>query len=316
MNRIWSRYATVLQRYGLIGVIAGFCVLVAVLEPSFITARNAAVLAQQITVNGILAVGVTLVLLSGGVDLSLGSVVALAGVLAAHCAHPDQFPVVVPIGVGMLTGMLCGGANGLMVTWGRVAPFVVTLGMMAIARGLALVLSGGTPVSNLDRGFTWLGSGAVWGIRVPVVFLMLVALGTHVVLRYTRPGRHLYATGGNEQAALASGIRVLRVKAGAYIACGGMAGLAGVLLAARVTTGQPNAGLAYELDAIAAAVIGGTSLSGGVGGVGGTLLGALLIGILSSGLDTLNVSPYYQQIIKGLIIIGAVWLDQRQRRPT
>jgi inositol transport system permease protein len=314
MRSFMKQHASGLRSYGLVGVMAIFCLLIAVVEPSFLSARSGLILARQISINAILAVGVTFVLLTGGVDLSLGSVVALAGVVAAHCAHPDQFPVVVPIAAGILAGMICGGANGVMVTWGRVAPFVVTLGMMATARGLAYVLSDGRPVSNLSESFTWLGSGNVLGLPVPVIILTLVASGAHVCLRYTRPGRHLYATGGNELAATASGIQVRRVKTGAYIACGGMAGLAGVLLAARVTTGQPSAGVAYELDAIAAAVIGGTSLSGGLGGVGGTILGALLIGVLSSGLDTLNVSSYYQQIIKGLIIVGAVWLDQWQRK--
>jgi ribose/xylose/arabinose/galactoside ABC-type transport system permease subunit len=301
------------RRYGLLAVMAVFCLLVAFVEPSFITPRSGVILMRQIAINAVLAVGVTLVLLTGGVDLSLGSVVALAGVVAASCAHPGEYPMVVAVAAGIMAGMFCGGVNGLMVTWGRVAPFVVTLGMMAAARGGAYLLSGGTPVSNLDRGFTWLGSGSVLGIPVPVWVLGGVALVVHVVLGRTRLGRHLYATGGNERAATASGIRVNRVKAAAYMACGGLAGLAGVLLSARVTSGGPNAGVAYELDAIAAAVIGGTSLSGGAGGVGGTLLGALLIGLLSSGLDTLNVSPYYQQIVKGVIIVAAVWLDQQQR---
>lgn len=307
----WRRW---LRQYGLVGVIAGVCLVIVLVEPSFLTARNAWILARQISINAVLAVGVTCVLLSGGVDLSLGSVVALAGVAAAHCAHPNSFPLVVPLAVGVGVGMLCGGVNGWMVTWGRVTPFVVTLGMMAVARGLALVLSGGRPVSNLSPSFTWLGSGAVLGVPVAVLILVAAAAAVDAVLRHTRAGRHLYATGGNELAARVAGIRVQRVKAGAYVFCGGMAGLAGVLLAARITTGQPNAGIAYELDAIAAAVIGGTSLSGGIGGVRGTLLGALLIGVLSSGLDALNVSSYYQQIVKGAMIVGAVWLDQRQRR--
>jgi ribose/xylose/arabinose/galactoside ABC-type transport system permease subunit len=208
--------------------------------------------------------------------------------------------------------VVCGGVNGWVITRGGVAPFVATLGMMAMARGLALVLSGGRPVSNLSDAFTWLGSAGVLGVPVSVWALGGVAGLTHVFLSCTRPGRHLYATGGNEVAARVAGIRVNRVKVGAYTLCGGLAGLAGVLLSARVTTGQPNAGVGYELDAIAAAVIGGTSLSGGVGGVGGTLLGALLMGVLSNGLDLLNVSSYYQQIIKGAIIIGAVWLDRWQ----
>jgi inositol transport system permease protein len=303
-----------LRRYGLAGVILLACLVLAWLEPTFLTWKNWIILTRQISINAVLAVGVTCVLLTGGVDLSLGSVLALAGVVTAYCARPDQFLVAVPVSVGVLVGMACGMINGWMVTWGRVAPFVVTLGMMAAARGLALVLSGGRPVSNLAGAFTWLGSGAVLGVPVAVWVLVGVACGTHFFLQHTRPGRHLVATGGNELAARAAGIRVHRIKTLAYVISGGLAGLAGVLLAARITTGQPNAGVAYELDAIAAAVIGGTSLSGGVGGVGGTLLGAFLIGILSNGLDALNVSSYYQQIVKGLIIVAAVWLDQRQRR--
>jgi ribose/xylose/arabinose/galactoside ABC-type transport system permease subunit len=191
-----------------------------------------------------------------------------------------------------------------------VAPFIVTLGMMTVARGLALVISGGRPVSNLSRPFVSL-AGEVWRCPIPVLILALVALLSWLFLAHMPLGRYLYAVGGNEVAARASGIEVKRVKVFAYTVCGGMAGLAGVVLAARITTGQPNAGVAYELDAIAAVVIGGTSLSGGVGGVGGTIVGALLMGVINNGLDLLNVSSYYQQIVKGLIIVGAVCLDRR-----
>jgi ribose/xylose/arabinose/galactoside ABC-type transport system permease subunit len=287
--------------------------LLALLTPQFLTPGNLINVARQISLNGILAVGVTYVLLTGGVDLSLGSVVALAGVVAAGFAHPDNWPVMVPVTMGILTGTACGAVNGLLVTKGRVAPFIVTLGMMTVARGLALVISRGKPVSNLGPSFTALG-GDLWGCPIPLLGLVLMAGVSWLFLTNIRLGRHIYAVGGNEQAARAAGLRINRVKGFAYIVCGGFAGLAGVLLAARITTGQPNAGVAYELDAIAAAVIGGTSLSGGVGGIGGTLLGALLMGVINNGLDLLNVSSYYQQIIKGMIIVGAVWLDKRQAR--
>jgi inositol transport system permease protein len=239
-------------------------------------------------------------------------VVALAGVVAATFAHPGDWPVLVPVVFGILTGTACGAANGLAVTQGRIAPFIATLGMMTIARGLALVVSKGKPVSNLSPSFTALG-GDVFGFPVPILILLFVALVSWVFLGNLRLGRHIYAVGGNEQAARAAGIGVKGVKMLAYMVCGSFAGLAGVVLASRITTGQPNAGVAYELDAIAAAVIGGTSLSGGVGSIGGTLLGALLMGVINNGLDLLNVSSYYQQIVKGLIIIGAVWLDKRHR---
>lgn len=300
---------TWLSRFGL--VIALLCIGVAlsIVKPVFLTFPNLLNVVRQISINGILAVGVTYVLLTGGVDLSLGSVVALSGVVAASFAHPGDWPVIVPVAAGVLVGAACGGINGLVVTKGRVAPFIVTLGMMTAARGVALVVSGGKPVSNLGESFRWIGSGAV-----PVIVFLAVSCVSWVVLLNLRLGRHLYAVGGNENAARASGINVEGIKLFAYTICGAMAGLGGVVLAARITTGQPNAGVGYELDAIAAVVIGGTSLSGGVGGVGGTILGALLMGVINNGLDLLNVSSYYQAIVKGIIIVGAVWLDQRKEK--
>lgn len=299
-------------RFGLILALIVICAVLSILKPQFFTVDNLLNVARQISLNGILAVGVTYVLLTGGVDLSLGSVVALAGVVAASFAHPGDWPVVAPIAAGIITGALCGGVNGAVITRGRVAPFIVTLGMMTIARGLALVISKGKPVSNLSESFLTLG-GDLGSMPIPVLILLGVAGVSWVLLTKLRLGRYIYAVGGNEQAALAAGLNIGGIKSFAYVVSGGLAGLAGVVLASRITTGQPNAGVAYELDAIAAAVIGGTSLSGGVGGVGGTLAGALLIGVINNGLDLLNVSSYYQQIIKGVIIVGAVWLDKRQR---
>jgi inositol transport system permease protein len=307
------------RRLGEFGLLIALVVIVAAISmarPRFLTLANLINVVRQISINGILAVGATCVLLTGGVDLSLGSVVALAGVVAASLAHPGQYPVAVPVLAGVAAGALCGGVNGLVVTKGRVAPFIVTLGMMTAARGLALVASDGRPVSNLSQEFTRIGSGNIDGIPIPIAILLAVALVSHVFLKHFRLGRYIYAVGGNENAAWASGINVDRVKLFAYGASGAMAGLAGVVLASRITTGQPNAGVGYELDAIAAVVIGGTSLSGGVGGVGGTVLGALLMGVINNGLDLLNVTSYYQQIIKGLIIVGAVWLDKQQERRT
>jgi len=300
-----------------LGLAIALAVLIAALSatrPNFLNLANLVNLVRQISINGILAVGVTYVLLTGGVDLSLGSVVALSGVAAACFAHPGQYPVFVPVAMGVLAGAACGAVNGLVVARGRVAPFIVTLGMMTAARGLALLISGGRPVSNLALGFTHIGSGNIVGVPEPILIFFLVALVSRILLKNLRFGRYVYAVGGNENAALASGIRVRTVKMAAYTFCGALAGLAGVVLASRITTGQPNAGIGYELDAIAAVVIGGTSLNGGVGGVGGTILGALLMGVINNGLDLLNVSSYYQQIAKGLIIVGAVWLDRSKDR--
>jgi len=308
---VTSQVRSWLARYGLVLALLSIGVILSVAKPQFLTVGNLVNVVRQISINGILAVGVTYVLLTGGVDLSLGSLVALTGVVAACFAHPGEYPVAVPVLMGVLAGMVCGAANGVVITRGRVAPFIVTLGMMTVARGLALVISGGKPVSNLSKEFTRIGSSDLLGVPVPILILAAVALVSWLFLQNIRLGRYLYAVGGNEQAARASGLSVDAVKTFAYTVCGALAGLAGVVLASRITTGQPNAGIAYELDAIAAVVIGGTSLSGGVGGVGGTILGALLMGVINNGLDLLNVSSYYQQIVKGLIIVGAVWLDRR-----
>ncbi len=311
-NRLNPGFRAWGSRMGVVLALLATGLALACLCPQFLSVANLTNVVRQVAINGILAVGVTLVLLTGGVDLSLGSVVALSGVVAAHLAHPGEYPLAVPVLAGVLAGAACGGLNGLVVTRGRVPPFIATLGMMTAARGVALVLSGGRPVSNMGPALTRLAGD--WArVPVPALVLAAVALGAAWMLRNTRQGRYLYAVGGNEQAARAAGIGVRGVKFLAYALCGALAGLAGVVLAARITTGQPNAGVAYELDPIAAVVIGGTSLAGGVGGVGGTLLGVLLMGVIGNGLDLLNVSSYYQQIVKGLIIVGAVWFD-RQRR--
>lgn len=300
-------------RSGLIIALVIAFALLAILHPNFLSSANLLNVARQISINGVLAIGVTFVLLTAGVDLSLGSVVALAGVLAAHFAHPGDYPLMVPVFIGILAGMACGAINGTVVTLGRVAPFIATLGMMTIARGLALVASDGRPVSNMSPAMKSL-AGDIGVVPIPALILAVVALAVWAVLTFTRIGRHIYAVGGNEQAARAAGIHVGRVKMFAYTACGALTGLAGLMLAARTETGQPNAGIAFELDAIAAVVIGGTSLSGGIGTIGGTILGALLMGVIGNGLDLLNVSAYYQQIVKGLIIVGAVWLDRKHSK--
>ncbi|MBW7889450.1 MAG: ribose ABC transporter permease [Chitinophagaceae bacterium] len=300
-----------LIKYGILIAFLVICILLSIATPFFFTSQNILIVLRQVSINGILAIGVTFVIITGGIDLSLGSVLALTGVVAAGFAHPDTYPLIVPIGLALMTGLIIGAANGFIITLGKVAPFIVTLGMMTIARGLALVWSGGRPVTNLSPAFNYIGGGDFLFIPVPILLFLLVIILSGVTLKYTRIGRYIYAVGGNEEAARASGIRVNRVKLFAYILCGLLAGLAGVVLAARINTGQPNAGIAYELDAIAAVVIGGTSLMGGRGSIMGTVIGVLIIGVINNGLDLLNVSSYYQQIVKGVIIIGAVLLDRR-----
>lgn len=302
----------VLRRFGMLAAFLLICLLLSLVTPHFFSLQNMTIVLRQVSINGILAIGVTFVIIAGGIDLSLGSVVALAGVVAAIFAHPGEYPLIVPIGLAIMVGLGIGMLNGLVVTKGKVAPFIVTLGMMTIARGLALVASDGRPVTNLSDSFNKIGGGNVLGVPLPIlVFLVVIILATFL-LNQTRIGRYMYAVGGNEKAAYASGVRVDRVKLTAYMICSGLAGLAGIVLASRITTGQPNAGVAYELDAIAAVVIGGTSLAGGVGSIGGTVLGVLLIGVINNGLDLLNISSYYQQIIKGVIIIAAVLIDRKK----
>jgi inositol transport system permease protein len=299
-------------RLGIVLALVALAAVLACLKPHFLSAANLANVVRQVSINGILAVGVTVVLLTGGVDLSLGAVVAVAGVVAAHLAHPGGYPVLVPVLAGILAGAACGAVNGAVVTRCGVPSFIATLGMMTAARGLALVLSDGRPVSNMSPELARL-AGDVAGVPAPALILAAVAACVAWALRNLRWGRYVYAVGGNAQAARAAGVRVRGVAFLAYALCGALAGLAGVVLAARITTGQPNAGAGYELDAIAAVVIGGTRLSGGAGGVGGTLLGVLLMGVIGNGLDLLNVPSYYQQIVKGLIIVGAVWFDRCQQ---
>ncbi|HVT90972.1 MAG TPA: ABC transporter permease [Tepidisphaeraceae bacterium] len=309
---LWNRrLPRLLSRYGMIVVLAVIGFVLAISTSRFLTVANLLTVARQISVNGILAVGVTFVLLTGGVDLSLGSVVALSGVAAAGVGHPDSPPLFVPIMVGIGTGLICGLVNGAIVTLGRVPSFIVTLGMMVAAHGAALRASGGQPIGNLSIPFQRLAAGNIFEIPNPVLILAMLSIVSYIVLRHMRLGRYIYAIGGSEPAANASGVNVKRVKIIAYAVCGACAGLAGVVLTSRTSSGSPVAGAGYELDAITAAVIGGTRLSGGVGGVGGTILGALLLGTINNGQDLLNVGAYSKDIIKGCIIVCAVLFDRR-----
>ncbi|WP_428666538.1 ABC transporter permease [Runella sp.] len=304
-----KRQAKGLGQYGIFIAFVLICLVLSFITPKFLTVSNWTIIITQVSINALLAFGVTFVIITGGIDLSLGSMVAVTGIVASLLAHPDDYPVVVPVLAGLLAGVFMGAFNGTIITKSKVPPFIVTLGTMTIGRGLALILSKGRPVSNLSDSFNFIGGGAPFGIPVPIIILIVAFIICSVVLKKTVLGRYIYAVGGNEQAAKASGIRVNKVKMAVYTICGGLAALAGILLTSRITTGQPNAGAGFELDAIAAAIIGGTSTSGGTGTMTGTLIGALLIGVISNGLDLLNVTSYYQQVVMGAIIIGAVVLD-------
>ncbi|RYU97339.1 ABC transporter permease [Emticicia agri] len=303
------QYIKNLRQYGILIAFVAICLTLSYISPQFLTVSNWSIIFTQVSINALLAFGVTFVIITGGIDLSIGSVVAVSGVVAALLARNDNYPVIVPILGGLSVGLLFGALNGFLITKSKIAPFIVTLGIMTIGRGLALIISKGRPISNLSESFNFIGGGDIAGIPFPIIILFIVFIICSIVLKKTIFGRYVYAVGGNEQASWASGISVNQVKIAVYSLCGLLAGLAGILLTSRITTGQPNAGASFELDAIAAAVIGGSSTSGGVGSIQGTLFGVILIGVLNNGLDLLNVSSYYQQVVMGVIIIGAVLLD-------
>jgi len=253
----------------------------------------------------------TFVIITGGIDLSVGAILALGAVLGASFAHPGEYPLIMPLLVATGAGIVCGFVNGWIIATRRLAPFIVTLAMMTIARGFAFVYTDGRPVNNLSDSYNAIGSGYIIGMPVPVALFLLVAMSAIFLLRYTRFGRQVYATGGNELAAKISGVNTKTKIIWVYTIAGTLSGLAGIILSSRVMTGSPSGGTGYELDAIAAVVIGGTSLKGGSGTITGTLTGALIIGVMNNGLDLLAVSSYWQQIVKGLIILLAVMLDRK-----
>ncbi|BBB47235.1 ABC transporter permease [Pelolinea submarina] len=297
-----------------LGIVAAFFLILAVLvilsPNSFARPTNLINILKQASINGILATGMMFVIISGGIDLSVGSTVALAGVIAATYAHPGEYPLVVPIALSMLVGLAAGIANGLIVAFGNIPPFIVSLGSMTIIRGLALIASNGQPVFNVTKAFENIAGGFVLQYipHLVIFFLSVTAISAFVLTR-TVFGRRVYAVGGNEATAKVSGINVNMIKIGVYSISGFLAGLAGLLLASRIVSGNPTAGQSYELDAIAAAVIGGVSMTGGAGKWYGTVIGALIIAVIGNGLDILNVSSHFQLIIKGTIIIVAVLLD-------
>lgn len=281
---------------------------------SFLTVQNVLTVLLQISVIGIVAIGQTMVMITAGIDLSVGSVVGLSGVVATLLIASFGMPLVPALAVGVLAGGLCGVINGVLVTGVRIPPFIATLAMMSVARGTALVLTGGVAVYNLPQTFAWLGNGKIFQVPVPVIFLALVAVVFGLVLNKTTLGRHAFAIGSNLETARMSGVSVSRELVKVYTISGALAGLGGVILASRIVTGQPTAGQMYELDAIAACVIGGTSLFGGVGTVTGAVIGAGLMGLIRNGANLLNVSAFWQQIVIGVIIAIAVAWDQYRRR--
>ena len=305
------------------GIFAAFLALMAVLAAvsggNSISPRNLALVVKQASINGILSMGMMFVIVSGGIDLSVGSILAVSGVVAAMFAHPGEHHLAVPVLAAAGAGLVLGGVNGVIVAFGDIPPFIVTLGMLTMGRGLAQILSGGFPIYDLSRSFEDLAGGffpsAGFTHRVPVLtvyFAAVAAVGAFVLTK-TVYGRHVYAVGGNEMSARVSGINVAAVKVSVYAVSGLLAGVAGLLLASRIVSGNPNSGSGYELDAIAAVTIGGVSMSGGAGGWHGAVVGTLFIAVMGNGLDLLGMPSNLQLIIKGAIIIAAVFYDKRTR---
>lgn len=287
-------------------------VLVAILafiNPVFLTPNNLMNIARQVSIVAIVGIGMSYVLISAEIDLSVGSLVGLTGVVAAM-AMKDGMPIMVACLFAILISVFCGFLNGVIHTYIKIPSFIVTMGMMNIARGAVLVLTNSYPVTGLPEGFKMVGRGYILGIPIPVVVMLVCYIVGFFVLKYTKFGRSIYAIGGNLEAARLSGISVSKNKVIIHTICGLTAGIAGVVLAARLFSGQPSAGNGMELDAIAAAVIGGTSTSGGKGRLWGTLLGALIMGIITNGMNLMNISTNWQYIMQGTIIIVAVGLDR------
>ena len=319
----WERINAFLSKYGIVIILLAMLIAFSLLSEGFFTTRNIFNIIRQISFMGLIAIGVTMVIITGGIDLGSGSVLALAAVMATSLAQlPESatlkyaglsVPVIVPILVALGIGAITGVINGGLISRFKIPPFIATLGMMTVARGFALIYSN-KPLSQLTPEYNFIGQGAILGVPFPVIILVVVAVAAHIMLNNTPFGRYIYALGGNEQAARISGVNIDRVKIGVYTLAGLLSGLAGLVVSSRVGSGQPGQGVGIELDAIAAAVIGGTSLAGGIGTIWGTMVGALIIGVLDNGLILLNVDQYWITIVKDTIIVVAVIIDQRKNR--
>lgn len=291
------------------------CIFFSLFTEEFFTGTNISNIIRQVSINGILAVGMTFVILTGGIDLSVGSVLALTGTIMAGLMINVGLPPIVAVLIGILLGALLGYINGIFVSYARIPAIIVTLAMMEAARGVALLYTGGYPLSGLPSSFAFIGRGYLFEvIPMPAVIMILVFIVAYIILNHLPFGRHIYAIGGNEEAVRLSGVKVKRIKTLVYLISGITASISGLIMTARLSSGQPMAGEGYELDAIAAVVLGGTSIAGGRGHIFGTLLGALLMGVLSNGLNLMGVSPHVQRVLKGVIIVGAIYYSSRSQK--
>ncbi len=303
----------IFRKYGIFIAFIVVIVILSIICPSFLTWKNLLNIVRKSSIHGVMAIGMTFVILTAGIDLSVGSVLALTGVLCAGFEHAG-LPVVVIVIATLGIGAVIGSVNGLIITKGKVTPFVVTLGMMSVARGLAHIYTDGQPISGFGERFRYIGGGDFFYVPVPIIIFIFTLLIAALILRDTRLGRYTYAIGGNEEAVWLSGINVDRFKIAVYAISGLTAALGAVILTSRLNAGESIAGVGYELDVIASVVIGGTSLMGGRGSVWGTFIGALLIGVIDNGMNLLIIPAYWQLIVKGSIIVGAALLDRLREK--
>lgn len=300
-----------LKNKAILALIA-LCILISIVSPRFLTVSNISNVLTQVSVNAIIAIGMTFVILTGGIDLSVGSILAICGAVSAVIVKSTGsifLAVTIPIIIGAGIGLF----NGFFISKCRLQAFVATLATMTIFRGLTYVYTNGNPVSSLTNTYNNIANTKIGIIPLPVIFTIIITIIAYYFLNKTRFGRHLYAVGGNEDSARLSGIKTIKIKTIVYVVCGAAAGLSGIIATSRIGSASPNAGAGFELDAIASVVIGGTSLLGGEGSVIGTIIGALIIGVLNNGLNLLNVSPFYQQIVKGVVILLAVLADKKSK---
>ncbi len=302
-----------LQKLGPLFGLVIITFVLSIVSPSFLTLDNVFNVLRQVSINALIAFGMTFVILTGGIDLSVGSILALSSAITAGMLADGMDPILAML-IGLAAGAVMGAINGLFITKGKVAPFIATLATMTIFRGLTLVYTDGRPITGLSDSslFEIMGRGYFGWIPVPVIWMLVCYAILYFVLKKTTFGRRVYSIGGNEEASILSGIRVNSVKIWIYSLTGTLSALAGIILASRLNSAQPTAGASYELDAIASVVLGGTSLSGGRGWIFGTLVGALIIGVLNNGLNLMNVSSFYQQVVKGGVILLAVLLDRKK----
>ena len=303
-----KRPKALISEYFIFVIFIALVVVLACLKPSFIQPGNLVNILKQASINGILAFGMMFVIIAGGFDMSVGSTVAFTGVLAAMLGQ-GQYPLIVPLLVAMLAGLAVGVVNGVGVAVGDLPPFIMTLGTMTAVRGLALLISNGKPVIGISAEYKAVAASSVLGVPMLAVFLVVIIIICSFVLAKTVYGRRVYACGGNLLAARVSGINTTRIRISTFAIAGLLAGLSGFLMTSRVTIGQPNAAESYEMDAITACVVGGVSMSGGVGKSWGVVVGCLLITVIANGLDIMGVSSHWQKIVKGAIIVLAVLLD-------